>query len=218
MADIGPELPPHVLEKRKRDSGEDETGASRPPTPLETSRKKRILGPALPPAPLHQRPSQAPDQSVNSSSSSDDEDDGYGPALPSFADAIDQEQKQSALSISDVAKEASKEVRPSKRDEWMMLPPKQDDLAARMDPTKLRARGFHAGKSAKAPRVGESGHKMWTETPDQKRKRLQDEVLGLKSGASDDTQDDLKEHAKRLRDEQKAKQISEHNVGLAMLQ
>ncbi|KAF1835452.1 hypothetical protein BDW02DRAFT_523259 [Decorospora gaudefroyi] len=69
--------------------------------------------------------------------------------------------------------EAPKKVQ---RDEWMTLPPTQDDLAARMDPTKMRARKFNTGKGA-----GNTGgmSSAWTETPEQKLKRLQDEALGI---------------------------------------
>jgi hypothetical protein len=69
--------------------------------------------------------------------------------------------------------EAPKKVQ---RDEWMTLPPTQDDLAARLDPTKPRARKFNTGKSA-----GQHGgmSSAWTETPEQKLKRLQDEALGV---------------------------------------
>jgi hypothetical protein len=64
----------------------------------------------------------------------------------------------------------------AQRDEWMTLPPTQDDLAARMDPTKMRARKFNSGKGA-----GNTGgmSSAWTETPEQKLKRLQDEALGI---------------------------------------
>jgi len=65
------------------------------------------------------------------------------------------------------------------RDEWMMIPPKQDDLAARMDPTKQRARKFNTGKGAKGPAGPGGMDSSWTETPDQKRKRLADEVMGV---------------------------------------
>ncbi len=64
---------------------------------------------------------------------------------------------------------------------WMTMPPTQDDLAARMDPSKMRARKFNSGKSA-----GNSGgmSSAWTETPEQKLKRLQDEALGISSAAN----------------------------------
>lgn len=58
----------------------------------------------------------------------------------------------------------------------MTLPPTQDDLAARMDPTKMRARKFNSGKGAGASSGMSSA---WTETPEQKLKRLQDEAMGI---------------------------------------
>jgi hypothetical protein len=45
-----------------------------------------------------------------------------------------------------------------------------------MDPTKMRARKFNTGKGA----GGTGGmSSAWTETPEQKLKRLQDEALGI---------------------------------------
>ena len=61
------------------------------------------------------------------------------------------------------------------------MPPTQDDLAARMDPTKMRARKFNSGKSA-ASSGGMSS--AWTETPEQKLKRLQDEAMGISAPAN----------------------------------
>jgi hypothetical protein len=58
----------------------------------------------------------------------------------------------------------------------MTMPPTQDDLAARLDPTKQRARKFNTGKSAGG---GGGMSSAWTETPEQKLKRLQDEAMGI---------------------------------------
>ena len=69
----------------------------------------------------------------------------------------------------------------------MLVPPKQDDWTARVDPTKLRNRKFQTGKGAKAPaQKGGGGGEisaLWTETPEQKRQRLEDEVMGVKKPA-----------------------------------
>ena len=65
----------------------------------------------------------------------------------------------------------------------MTMPPTQDDLSARFDPTKLRARKFNTGRGA-AAKGGDSTSgpsALWTETPEQKRKRLADEVMGVES-------------------------------------
>ena len=57
-----------------------------------------------------------------------------------------------------------------------------------MDPTKLRNRRFNTGVGARAPpqkAAGEGGAadggmgRTWTETPEQKRQRLEDEVMGV---------------------------------------
>jgi hypothetical protein len=66
-----------------------------------------------------------------------------------------------------------------KRDDWMMMPPKQDDLAARMDPTKQRARGFNTGKGARGSNPQGEDNSSWYETAEQKQKRLQDEMMGV---------------------------------------
>jgi len=61
------------------------------------------------------------------------------------------------------------------------MPPKQDDLAARLDPSKQRARGFNTGKGAKGANALGDDNSMWNETPAQKQKRLQDEMMGVAS-------------------------------------
>lgn len=69
----------------------------------------------------------------------------------------------------------------------MLVPPKDDDWSARIDPTKLKNRKFNSGKGAKAPPAkGARGcdiSALWTETPEQKRQRLEDEMMGVKKPA-----------------------------------
>lgn len=86
MSDIGPELPPHLLAKRKRKqekeakSGSTTTsGATQPEASTNGEKRRRVLGPVMPPAPLDQRPLE-PANTMDESSS--DEDDGFGPTLP----------------------------------------------------------------------------------------------------------------------------------------
>jgi hypothetical protein len=91
-----------------------------------------------------------------------------------------------------------------------MIPPTQDDLAARMDPSKLRARKFNIGKGAKAPTVGGDGiSAIWTETPEEKRKRLANEVLGVAPPASAGKSDSSRSRNK-AKDEETARRIKEH--------
>mgnify|MGYP002716686178 CR=1 FL=1 len=96
----------------------------------------------------------------------------------------------------------------------MMLPPKQDDLAARMDPTKIRARKFNTGRGARAPNQGGGGiDGVWTETPEQKRKRLENEVLGIAAPAAAGGSDTSRDHRKDAEAEETARRIGEYNVG-----
>lgn len=84
VMEAGPEIPPHILEKRKRKA--EEAAASitiadsihnRPETPT-LEKRPRIIGPALPPSPLDERPSHSPQEEEGDSSS-----DEIGPSLPS---------------------------------------------------------------------------------------------------------------------------------------
>lgn len=61
----------------------------------------------------------------------------------------------------------------------MTIPPKQDDLAARMDPSIQRPRAFNTGKGARVSHAKEDDNSTWHETPEQKRKRLADEMMGI---------------------------------------
>lgn len=118
---------------------------------------------------------------------------------------MDDEISNATIDVS-VATDAQSER--TARDEWMMMPPTQDDLAARMDPTKIRARKFNTGPRASGG--GGSSSTMWTETPEQKRKRLENQVLGIA-----ETTDERGEGArmkKSRKDEETAQRLREHNV------
>ena len=62
----------------------------------------------------------------------------------------------------------------------MLAPPTGADWASRIDPTRMKNRKFQTGKGVKAGPPGVSGGigGMWTETPEEKRRRLEGEVLG----------------------------------------
>ena len=224
MSIVGPKLPPHLLEKRKRQRGEaqDENNGNSPQnntpesvSPGSETKRRRIVGPAPPPAALEERPSHGP---LTDDESSSDEDD-YGPTLPSDRNQGDNYgfQYASKPTFDVVPPEDEQKEKKTQRDEWMMMPPKQDDLSARMDPTKIRARKFNTGKGAKGPNeaVGGDGS-VWTETPDEKRKRLQDQVLGVsKPAATNGGNKVAKASSKsKAQDEEKQRRIREHNVSL----
>jgi hypothetical protein len=66
----------------------------------------------------------------------------------------------------------------------MLVPPTDSDWAGRIDPTKLKNRKFASGKGAKAPVEKGGISAIWTETPEEKRKRLEDEIMGRKDAAT----------------------------------
>ncbi|TIA66749.1 hypothetical protein D6C76_09083 [Aureobasidium pullulans] len=249
MSAAGPELPPHLLAKRKRQQEEGQkdqpatssganqespqdkrqrvagpelpqsaspapasptlpqsAGPTLPPSKPEpqvvqpvTGPARPVAGPAPPPAPLDERPTAPPD------SDSDSDDDDFGPALPSATD-LNPSTNDYGPSI------PQPEAAPARaqRDEWMTLPPQQDDLAARMDPSKIRARGFNTGKNARGGNTTSAGGNIaaaWTETPEQKLKRLQDEAMGVKPASAGHV--DAKEAARNKEREAEARRIRE---------
>lgn len=91
MSAIGPDLPPHLSAKRKRKQDEqakDEpatsSGAKDASNPDGGEKKRKVIGPAMPPASLDERP-EHPANDVEGSDS--DSDDDFGPALPN-SDAV----------------------------------------------------------------------------------------------------------------------------------
>ncbi|KAL1304004.1 hypothetical protein AAFC00_000445 [Neodothiora populina] len=225
MSAIGASLPPHLLAKRKRqqeESSQDDhditPGAKKAKSPgaEETQGDKRprvagpappVLGPTPPPAPLDQRPSHPANSDREDDDSSSDDDDDFGPAPPSAKDL------HPGDDLDDPIKRPTRpgpDEQPTKarRDEWMMVPPTADDLSARLDPTKIRAKGFNTGKSARAPADKSGGMAAaWTETPEEKLKRLQNEAMGVKGSAAGDF--NAKEYARNREQHSQADKIKE---------
>ncbi|PBP20485.1 hypothetical protein BUE80_DR008784 [Diplocarpon rosae] len=210
----GPTMPPtsNPDELDLGNSSEDEYGPSvakstTAPSKPSTPPKKQILGPAPPPANLSERPSYPADDSSDS-------DDDFGPSLPpapgsTAESAIFAQQKEEEEQS--VAAGAS--ARPQ-RAEWMLAPPTDSDMSGRVDPTKLKNRKFASGKGAKAPAEKSGISAIWTETPDEKRQRLEDEVLGRRDTATGSRGGGTKQEiSKELEEEEQAtaKRIAEYN-------
>jgi hypothetical protein len=194
------------------DSSEDDYGPSAiqnkaAPAPNPATAAKPILGPAPPPANLSEKPTHSPNDSDSSS------DDDYGPSLPpapgSAAAALLQQRAQRDQER--MRSEARAEPTKPQRAEWMLAPPTDSDWTSRVDPTKLKNRKFASGKGAKAPAEKSGVSAIWTETPEEKRQRLEDEVLGRKDkgdssssksrGKGDSREDrEAEETARRIRD------------------
>lgn len=221
MSGIGPSLPPHLLEKRKRkqedaapDAPPTASGAKRSPSPEGAEKRRKIAGPAMPPAPLDERPPEPAATTVKNGDgdddSSSDDDDDFGPALPSAANASNTAGND--YGPQPARSEPSDAEAKPKRDDWMTMPPEADGLASRMDPTKQRARGFNTSKGAKAPPAKGGDGSAWHETPEQKRKRLEDEMMGIaRPEASGVVQKDSSS-SKKARDEEAARSVREHAV------
>jgi hypothetical protein len=208
MPSVGPELPPH-LAKRKRSVDEDDEVCS-PPTKIHAAvepKERRILGPAPPPAPLEQRPSEPANASDDDSSSDDDD---YGPSLPPVpgSAAAYQAEAQSRAVVKEI-EEKEKTAKPQ-REAWMLVPPSDSDWSSRVDPTKLKNRKFASGKGAKAPTEKSGISAIWTETPEEKRKRLEDEVMGRKD-VSTSSKASSKPRISDAEQEAIARRISEYN-------
>lgn len=207
MSSVGPELPPHLQAKRKRDDEASPTPPKRRRNSSNTSteiKPRRVIGPSAPPAALSELPPSAPDPEADSDSS----DDGFGPSLPPAPGSIKQieeTKRQRKFEEESAAREAAKKPQ---REEWMLVPPKSDDWSARVDPTKLKNRKFQTGKGSKAPAGKSGGDALWTETPEQKRQRLEDEMMGVKKPAQlgpDDRRDtrqieEARETERRIRE------------------
>jgi hypothetical protein len=83
-----------------------------------------------------------------------------------------------------------------------------------MDPSVQRPRGFNTGKGAKAPSTGGDDSSIWHETPEQKRKRLANEMMGVGTTPTT-TRPNPNKTAKKTGAHEK---IQEHMVSVATLQ
>ncbi|KAF5027748.1 hypothetical protein F66182_126 [Fusarium sp. NRRL 66182] len=155
-APVGPVLPTSNKDEIGLDSESDSDTGPAPPAP-----PKPTVGPAPPPAELLQRPTGPPD----SEDDSDSEDD-YGPALPGASNA----------NKPTIGPQLPSAEPAPQRDSWMLAPPTASGYSER-DPTKIRNRKF-ASKPSNSSSGSAAVSAIWTETPEEKLKRLQDSVLG----------------------------------------
>jgi Protein of unknown function (DUF3752) len=189
MTSVGPQLPSSSAVKRKRDEQsdtvDDRSDTSTPSqdrslTPNSSVKRSRAIGPTLPPASLDERPPSEPDGDSDTSS----DDDDFGPSLPGAGEST------VGSAVEPFVETGPQVSSKSQRDEWMIVPPSSGDWSARVDPTKLKARKFNTGKGANAESQSATigGGNKWTETPMEKRARLEREMMGI----SDKTTTELK--------------------------
>ncbi|EMR11388.1 hypothetical protein PNEG_00412 [Pneumocystis murina B123] len=78
---------------------------------------------------------------------------------------------------SDEISETSIKTNEKKRDDWMIVPPDASYLNSR---TSVKARTFNTGKSARLGEFGVQDMNLWTESYEEKQKRLKQETIGTK--------------------------------------
>lgn len=183
---IGPSLPPPQPPTTSNndeipldeDSDNEDIGPAAPSAPSigpsmpPPAAPKRIYGPAPPPADLSERPTTDPN-----SDSDSDSDDGYGPALPGSRPAAASSNRGPSFPSFAQQQASSEQPQAPKRDDWMIAPP-TDSAYRAPDPTKLKSRKFASGRAGAPEKSGGGVSSIWTETPEEKIKRLAAAVLG----------------------------------------
>jgi hypothetical protein len=105
----------------------------------------------------------------------------------------------------------------------MLVPPNDSDWGSRVDPTKLKNRKFASGKGAKAPGGGGISA-IWTETPEEKRRRLEDEVMGRREAATSSRSSRGREEGDRdgdreeMETERRIREYNERNRGRSLME
>lgn len=209
--------------KRKREDQEDvESPIHQDSTSTngggDHNKRSKVIGPTLPPADL-EKPNRVEENDDDEDSSSDDD---FGPALPptesettttNHAENIEPLKKNAEFASDERDTKAST----SQRDEWMLLPPGGDDWSSRVDPTKLRNRGFNTGRSSTAAaRSGQSSGSSWTETTEEKRKRLEAEIMGIET-ASPSRGPTASTSANKDTDLEMSKRVQDYNVSFSLI-
>ncbi|KAL2859938.1 GPALPP motifs-containing protein 1 [Aspergillus lucknowensis] len=156
------------------------------PEPRTTPGKRRkVIGPSLPPPPHAQADKQSDVSDSNSDSDSSD-DDNFGPSLPpqEGSVSIPQPPPQQPINTSGEQDRQHQDKSAPQRDAWMLAPPTADSRSSRVDPTKLRNRKFQSGPRVMGNTAGAGVDSSWTETPEEKIRRLQNEAMGIVSSSS----------------------------------
>lgn len=187
-------------DKRKFDAEQDGSSPAGAPSP-----KRRVIGPSLPPS----ASAPAPPESQSNSGADSDSDDDFGPSLPpchgDSAPPVEQSMDNRSP-LPDVP--ARKE---SQRDRWMLQPPDQGDWTSKIDPTQIKNRKFQTGRSARSA-TSRQVDSSWMESPEERMRRLGDEVMGVGAPPGDTNQHTPSSRAARAKSMEE--KIQQYNVSL----
>ncbi|KAI9509867.1 hypothetical protein F5148DRAFT_683907 [Russula earlei] len=198
-----PELPPDLAAARAKPSVAG-AGPSRP--------SRRTIGPARGPFPREEEEEE------------EEESEGeIGPTPPPpplwgranadpREDAVTEFMQKEAQRRKAIEEAARPKI--PQREEWMLVPPSSSDLLNTLDPTKLnKPRQF--SRSTAPPKVVDNT--LWTETPEERRQRLADEVMGKKRRVENadpdqgaDDADDGEAPKRRKREAELQRQVDEY--------
>lgn len=204
-AAISPTLPPHLAAKIAGPSSDTVIGPTIPPH-LDAQPVRRVLGPTMPP--------------------SQDEDE---PKISAAAQAFLEREKRMKEALD--RQEAglpplSKEK--NSRPDWMLALPTSQSFSESLqkDPSAaLKNRGFSQAQNARVQKgrggaglggTGEKDTSLWTETPQEREKRLMEEEMGIKPKASEVSHVENEEEREKRKAEQEReamlqRAIREHN-------
>ncbi|UZJ54243.1 hypothetical protein CBS101457_003563 [Exobasidium rhododendri] len=197
---IGPTLPPH-LTRQAGDVVEEEGEGDAASVP-----SKRVLGPTLPPG-EGERESE--------------------PKLSSGAQAfLDREKRMKEAAERKASGQEVNAEATNNRPEWMLAPPTSKSFSESIQKDQsaaLKNRGFSQAQNTRVQKgkggsglggTGEDDHSLWTETPQERAKRLMEEELGIRPKgelvAIESEETRLRRRADELREEQLQKAIAEH--------
>lgn len=222
----GPTLPPHLQQRHagqsteasdEEDDDDDYTPALPPGMAARTAQ-----GPSLPPHLANRQRSPSP----AASEGSDDDSDvgplpapsaGPAPALSAAEEFRLREQRKQE------EEEEAKRIagRKPKREAWMTVPPSALDAMARQDPTKITKTGFNQNtrRGTNAQKASEEERSLWTETPEERAKRIDEEVMGKRkrteNASKQETAAERQERKKReARNAEMRAQTEAYNVSI----
>ncbi|KAL7791365.1 hypothetical protein V8C37DRAFT_161252 [Trichoderma ceciliae] len=200
MSSIGPQLPPAPTKRRRLSDNDDGSASSSNKHPrrhdaatatqsLQKQDEIDLNGsgpdsgddyapprPSLPPRAAANNDDEIHLSEPDSDSDSSEDEDGFGPSLPSASAPRRQIGPSLPPSQLDEA---------PRRDDWMLAPPPSSSTFSERDTSRIRARKFASKPSSSSSAAAPGAPSIWTETPEEKLKRLQDAVLGRTSSASE---------------------------------